>query len=579
MKLSQNSCKRQMPANSEGLPSLKRDLQNAKLFLQQRTASGESLYDHLSNVIAKVVDERPKDVLEYFELFSQRVREETFRTNEGNMLENNYKKPEHLVTALKLLPTIIEKSEQPIKATVGNDDETLKKSTKGDEGDVIYCKKLSEDLCELQFYWNLLGIGFPREEVLKLSCSVEKLKAHAAIASCRFWGKMLGLKKDYYVVETTLTKSAFSDWIVSCIPQHMEEKECLPTESLASESNPIPLTTSASMMMKKADDKDSVSDLRDKMKRMPTEWKFSLKNFPVSQYRPHTANYVTEKEIEYGVDRHVYFVCTDLGDDWIPLPQETSHHINISRQIKKYLTGYLDSYLILDSESYILERNYLRALIARISAGTHISPRNFYKFQSDDNENFFDDLDDDDDDDDNDASSNNEKPIKVNSAYRPWSIKKLLQLDYWQHHKVQITEYSNSGFFLKKGKVTDENDRKLDEENNVSRDTDDKGDDNDDDDGREIANNGIKPETPIPLFASCSGDQLTNDAMSPWTIRLSDVVETLVSVQSHVWPGAFAFVKDRICDNIYIGYGLKSSSTNATPPAIPNETLDNREDS
>lgn len=85
------------------------------------------------------------------------------------------------------------------------------------------------------------------------------------------------------------------------------------------------------------------------------------------------------------------------------------------------------------------------------------------------------------------------------------------------------------------GTLLGENDNQSDASSDASNEEDE----------TEAANNETKPETPIPLFASCSGDRLTNDAMSPWTIRLSDVVETLVSVQSRVWHGAFAFVKDR----------------------------------
>lgn len=76
-------------------------------------------------------------------------------------------------------------------------------------------------------------------------------------------------------------------------------------------------------------------------------------------------------------------------------------------------------------------------------------------------------------------------------------------------------------------------------------DSDSSSDASNEEDETETSNNEGESETPIPLFASCSGDRLTNDAMSPWTIRLSDVCETLVSAQSLVWPGAFAFVKDR----------------------------------
>lgn len=213
-----------MARNEEGLPSLKKDLQNSILFLQQCGASGgDSLFDHLSNVISKVIDERPKNVVDYFEQFSERVRLETFRMDES-LLEKGYKEPQRLVIAQKLLPKLIEKSKQPIKDAADEEEETLEQSMDDEEGDVIYHEPPARDLCELQFYWNLLGIGFPREEVFSIVCSVAKLKkTNPTMASCRFWGKMLGLKNDYYIVESTLTVSTLEDTIVSCMPEQFAE--------------------------------------------------------------------------------------------------------------------------------------------------------------------------------------------------------------------------------------------------------------------------------------------------------------------------------------------------------------------
>lgn len=69
----------------------------------------------------------------------------------------------------------------------------------------------------------------------------------------------------------------------------------------------------------------------------------------------------------------------------------------------------------------------------------------------------------------------------------------------------------------------------------------------DDEEGADVRDNKMCPEMPVPLFALCSGDRLTNDIISSWTIRLSDAVESspLVLLQSNIWPGAFTFVKDR----------------------------------
>lgn len=115
-------------------------------------------------------------------------------------------------------------------------------------------------------------------------------------------------------------------------------------------------------------------------------------------------------------------------------------------------------------------------------------------------------------------------------------MNKLLKLDNWVHHKPEI---------LKQGRVAYFDGRLLNNEQGMAE-SEEGSDVSDDEDETDVTNNNeSKPEIPIPLFRSCSGDQLINDGMSPWTIRLSDASETLVAIQSHVWPGAFAFIKDR----------------------------------
>ena len=81
----------------------------------------------------------------------------------------------------------------------------------------------------------------------------------------------------------------------------------------------------------------------------------------------------------YGANRSVYYVSTDLTSfDWVELPSVTPHQTNVSRRVKKYLTGDLNRNLLTYPEFPGTEQNYLRAMIARISAGTNIAPRNFY---------------------------------------------------------------------------------------------------------------------------------------------------------------------------------------------------------
>ena len=68
------------------------------------------------------------------------------------------------------------------------------------------------------------------------------------------------------------------------------------------------------------------------------------------------------------------------------LPSVTPMQIQLSRKIKKFFTGRLDAPVISFPPFPGNESNYLRAQIARISAGTHISPLGFYQFDEEEEE-------------------------------------------------------------------------------------------------------------------------------------------------------------------------------------------------
>jgi radial spoke head protein 4/6 len=218
IKSNQNSCAShsQMESSQEEGSSLSftKDLQNAKMLLMQCGPSGDSLFNHLSNVVAKVIDERPTKVVEYFEQFSEQLRFETFRMNE-NLLEEGYKEPERLALAQKLLPSLIESSKISVKKD--EEDEPLEESLEehDDDEEVTYNLPISNDLSELQFYWSLLGIGLHREEIFMLQLSMKKITADSSFKTSRFWGKIFGLKNDYYIFECTPTDAAHERRMVS----------------------------------------------------------------------------------------------------------------------------------------------------------------------------------------------------------------------------------------------------------------------------------------------------------------------------------------------------------------------------
>lgn len=209
--------------NGNKVPTLKKDLQNAKLLLQNCSVdSGDSLYDHLSNVIGKVIDERPKNVVDYFEEFSQRVREETFRLNEI-ILEKAYQEPERLEFAKKILPSLIN-----FKQSSVYDEKTLEEDEIDDEENVdedeeeedddevkVFTKTPKYNFMEQQFHWNSIGIGLAQDETFLLSCALAQLAENSSIATYHFWGQIYGLHNNYFIAECTLTEAAIEERIVS----------------------------------------------------------------------------------------------------------------------------------------------------------------------------------------------------------------------------------------------------------------------------------------------------------------------------------------------------------------------------
>ena len=94
-----------------------------------------------------------------------------------------------------------------------------------------------------------------------------------------------------------------------------------------------------------------------------------LKNLPIEvPIEPHGI----------GANRYTYFVTNSPGLPWIKLPDVKPIMIDHARKIRRLFTGCLSSKVKGFPLFIGLERDYLRAQIARITATTHISPAGFY---------------------------------------------------------------------------------------------------------------------------------------------------------------------------------------------------------
>ena len=154
-------------------------------------------FDHLSQIIKNVLDERPPDVVDYFEEYSRAIKESKLRTNEFH-LEDTYIEPERLIAAKKILPYL--KVPPPPDFPGG----PIEEEAAGEDEERP--EPLVKDVMHLQYYWNFVGFGFPQDQMFLLSAAMRKLEENPIISDCLFWGFIYGLQNNYYVVEAKLSE-------------------------------------------------------------------------------------------------------------------------------------------------------------------------------------------------------------------------------------------------------------------------------------------------------------------------------------------------------------------------------------
>lgn len=79
-------------------PSVPRDFTITKTFLKKQSKGGDNVYDHLSAILSKIIDERPTNVMDYFEEFNRIVRRDKNR-NPNTLLAGTYVEPDCLKCA------------------------------------------------------------------------------------------------------------------------------------------------------------------------------------------------------------------------------------------------------------------------------------------------------------------------------------------------------------------------------------------------------------------------------------------------------------------------------------------------
>ncbi|NXJ81091.1 RSH4A protein, partial [Trogon melanurus] len=468
------------------IPDLKSQMlaiQNAKAYLlKSSTTSGLNLYDHLANMLTKILDERPANAVDIIENISKDVKWAQFQ-----------KKMDTLRDEHEILPTF--EAAEKRKALF------LKANGEGDE-------ELEEEIgetplpnvMETAFYFEQAGIGLSKDESYHIFLALKKLISVQPIQTCRFWGKILGLEMNYIIAEVQYREGE-------------EEEEEIEEEEVTEEGE-------------KEVDEVKDEDEEDKKEDEP----------PKSTYKP--LPIIPKEENGTGANKYVYFVCNEPGKPWVKLPPVTPAQIVCARKIKKFFTGRLDAPVVSFPPFPGNEANYLRAQIARISAGTHVSPIGFYQFAEEEDEE--------------DEGGTGRNTYEENPDFQPLSVAEMVDsLSTWVHHVQSILEQGRCVWFNPFQKSEEEEEEEEEEE-------------------KEEEPDQLEQEIGPPLLTPLSEDEGIEN-LPAWTAHPStDMIPqyAVAILQSNRWPGAYAFASGTKFDNVYFGWGHKYSPENHTP-ALP----------
>ncbi|KAL3046918.1 hypothetical protein OYC64_021190 [Pagothenia borchgrevinki] len=437
--------------------------------LKSSTESKLNLYDHLSRVLMKVMDEHPDNAVDVIEDVSREVKRGLFEDKQSTLRDL----PQ--TTATELLA-----EQQRL---------LFSRPEEADQEEELMDTPLP-NVSEVAFYLEQAGVGLGREEMQRVFLALKQLVESQGLLRCRLWGKILGTESSYIVAEAEYREGE-------------EEEEN--TEDAA---------------------EDEERDVEKEMNPLPQ-----------SAYRPPPT--VPKEALGTGANKFAFYVCKEPGLPWVKLPSVSPAQISGARQIRKFFTGTLDTPIVSYPPFPGNEANYLRAQIARISAGTQVSPQGFYQAGEEEG------------DEEDEAPRDS---FEVNPDFEGIPVAEMAEsLSTWVHHVQHILQQGRCTWVNLAVKPGD--------------------DSNEEGEGEEKEEEPDEPEPEVgpPLLTPLSQDaEMLN--IPPWTSKMSSVLTSqhaLAVLRSNLWPGAYSYASGKKFENIYVGWGLKYSGegfSQAVPP-------------
>uniref|UniRef100_A0AAZ3QXF9 Radial spoke head component 4A n=1 Tax=Oncorhynchus tshawytscha TaxID=74940 RepID=A0AAZ3QXF9_ONCTS len=413
--------------------------------LKNSTKSNLNLYDHLSRLLTKVMDERPENVVDIIEDMSREVKQEFLQDKQSTLRDMP------LATAAQLLA----EQQRLLFSRRGGDD--------GEQEEELVETPLP-NVSELGFFLEQAGVGLGREEMLMVFLALKQLVDSQPLVRCRLWGKILGTGGNYLVAE--------------CEYREGEEEEEGNEETVEDEERDG-----------EPRDDDEEADVVEVIDTLPR-----------STFKPPPV-----------------------------VPKEDNR------------TGRLDAPIISYPPFPGNEANYLRAQIARISAGTQVSPLGFYQFAEEEGE---------------EEEEGARDSFEENSDFEGIPVPEMAEsLSTWVHHVQHILQQGRCVWVNLADKPEDDFEEEGDEEE------------------KEEEPDEPDPEVGPPLLTPLSEDAETTNT-PPWSSKMSSTLISqfaLAVLRSNLWPGAYTYASGKKFENIYIGWGLKFVGEGYIPtiPTIP----------
>jgi radial spoke head protein 4A len=308
-----------------------RDAIEALSYLDSAPENGVSVLTHVGEIYDKLLDFGADRPLDYFEPFSSIIKEEREPEKSPFLALREKSGPDFLAAAAVksrirsfLFPT------QKLTAEGEEEEENGKeKQEEGGGGEEAEDKHHEEEsnndgevpnvIGEMAFM-SQFGVGLNPQETVLVQLATERLLRKKPLSVVRFWGKVFGADRDYYVWEAEYNEGA---------RPHAESKE--------------------------EEDKERKEDQPEKVANAPLEE-------------------------DSGPNQFSYFVCNFLGRTPDLLPDVTPKQIVASRSIKQMFTGHGDAPVIAPPGRFEgTEQHLLRAVIARIVHSCTIAIEGMYR--------------------------------------------------------------------------------------------------------------------------------------------------------------------------------------------------------